>query len=217
MLAALPADIKPIVVSYPADQKISYPNLVPLIMAALPIDEPFILLGESFSGPLAVMVAATRPANLIGVILCATFVNSPRPLLAWAIQLFARPILFRTFPPAQFIKAIIGGNATPELLALVAQVHASFRPEVIAFRVRMVSKVDVRNQLHLCDTPMLYIAAANDKIVPARNIQIIQQIKSDLQVVTIHAPHAIPLTRPVQTAEFIKNFAMSLVRLQSQG
>ena len=35
------------------------------VMAALPADEPFVLLGESFSGPLALM-AASKPALVCG-------------------------------------------------------------------------------------------------------------------------------------------------------
>ena len=214
MQAALPASINPIVISYPPDQCINYENLLPLILARLPVDEPFILFGESFSGPLAVMISANRPANLVGVILCATFVTPPRPFVGWAIRLLARPSIFSVFPTAQRLKAIIGGNATPEILALFSQVHAVLKPEVAAFRVRTVFRVDARDQLRLCDAPMLYIAAENDKVVPDRNIKIIRKIKPNLQVVTIDAPHAIPLARPVQVAAAIDSFA---ALLQSNG
>jgi hypothetical protein len=39
--------------------------------------EPFVLLAESFSTPVAIRVAAENPTNLKGLILCAGFATSP--------------------------------------------------------------------------------------------------------------------------------------------
>jgi len=50
--AAMPTELKPLVVAYPNDPKLGYPELEALARAALPRDQLFILLGESFSGPL---------------------------------------------------------------------------------------------------------------------------------------------------------------------
>ncbi|MBL8941444.1 MAG: hypothetical protein JNM69_43260, partial [Archangium sp.] len=42
-------------------------------LAAVPLpDEPFVLVAESFSGPLAISLAARRPAALRALILIAT-------------------------------------------------------------------------------------------------------------------------------------------------
>jgi pimeloyl-ACP methyl ester carboxylesterase len=61
LVAALPEMIKSIVVGYPGDQPLNYEQLLPQVMDALPRSDPFIILGESFSGPLAMMAAAKRP------------------------------------------------------------------------------------------------------------------------------------------------------------
>lgn len=70
------------VIRYPGDQPLSYGELARLVWAALPDDSPFVLVAESFSGPVAIQVAAMRPAGLMGVVLCATFARNPRPLLS---------------------------------------------------------------------------------------------------------------------------------------
>ena len=60
---ALAPTIKPVAVSYPTDQPLGYNELLALIETSLPSD-PFVVVGESFSGPLALMLAARRPPNL---------------------------------------------------------------------------------------------------------------------------------------------------------
>ena len=49
------------VIAYPHDRPLDYRQLLPFVQAALPRDVPFVLLGESFSGPLALAVAARAP------------------------------------------------------------------------------------------------------------------------------------------------------------
>jgi pimeloyl-ACP methyl ester carboxylesterase len=210
LIAQLPAHINPILVSYPPDRHLTYDQLLPLVLVMLPPTEPFILFGESFSGPLALMVASYRPKNLLGVILCATFVSRPIPFIGWVVPLLARSIFFRLFPPAQKFKAILGRYSNPELQLLFAQTHACVRPDVIAFRVRMVFRVDVREALASCDVALLYISAANDRVVPIHNLRLIQQIKPNIQVVTIASPHGIPQVRPAEAADAIARFAASL-------
>src|SRR4051812_12496722 len=72
LLAHLPPQIRPIAVNYPPDQPLDYAQLLPLVLAALPEDQPFVLLGESFSGPLAIMAAARARR------VCAALSSAPR-------------------------------------------------------------------------------------------------------------------------------------------
>ena len=54
LLRALPKEIEATVIRYPGDQRLSYDELLEFLRDQLPRDTPFILLGESFSGPLAI-------------------------------------------------------------------------------------------------------------------------------------------------------------------
>ncbi len=209
LVAALPTTIKPIIVRYPGDRHLSYEQLLPLALDAFPQSDPFILLGESFSGPLAVMIAAQRPKNLIGLILCATFVTRPWPLVRPVIPLFARGPIFNLYIPYKRIRAMLGGYSTPERRALVEEMQRLVRPHVFASRVRMVFRVDARDALGSCDIPMLYIKAANDMVVPGRNLRVIQQIKPDIAVVTIGSSHMVLQRHSVEAAKAISTFAAS--------
>jgi hypothetical protein len=52
-LRALPPGIEPVVVTYPADRNPSADELVGFVLKRLPESEPFVLIAESFSGPIA--------------------------------------------------------------------------------------------------------------------------------------------------------------------
>ena len=209
LIAALPATIKPTIVRYPGDRHLSYEELLPFAMDALPHSDPFILLGESFSGPLAAMVAAHRPKNLLGLILCASFITAPWPLIRPAVSIFARGPVFNLYIPYKQIRAtrrIFHATATrPDRAnAIIGSAH------VFASRVRMVFQVDAREALRSCDVPMLYVKAANDMVVPGRNLRIIQQINPRIAVVTIGSSHMVLQRHPVEAAEAISTFASSL-------
>ena len=92
LVAALPAGLRAAVVRYPVDRSMGYAELAASAAEQLPQGERFVLVGESFGGPLAMILAAGRPAGLVGLVLCATFVTSPRPLLGRLVRPFvARP------------------------------------------------------------------------------------------------------------------------------
>src|SRR4051794_37479523 len=98
LLSVLNLDVSASVLTYPCDEPLGYEALVPRIMPALPRDRPFALVAESFSGRLALQVAALRPPHLVAVILCATFVTNPLPWVPVWSGVFIRPAFFAVFP-----------------------------------------------------------------------------------------------------------------------
>ena len=64
------------VVRYPGTEPLGYDELERLVRAQLPAGQPFVLLGESFSGPLAISIAASPPPGLRGLILCCSFART---------------------------------------------------------------------------------------------------------------------------------------------
>ncbi len=82
LVAALNSGFKTVVVRYPPNEVLSYAELESIARASLPTNEPFFILGESFSGPIAVSIAASAPPGLKGLILCASFVRNPQPLFS---------------------------------------------------------------------------------------------------------------------------------------
>src|SRR5689334_7244113 len=70
LLAKLGSGVRPIVVTYPAHQVLGYADLVSIVEQQLPRGL-FVLVGESFSGPLAIEIVVRNADRVIGLVLVA--------------------------------------------------------------------------------------------------------------------------------------------------
>jgi pimeloyl-ACP methyl ester carboxylesterase len=209
LIERLPESVEPIVVGYPPDLS-SYSALLPIVRAAFPTDEPFVILAESYSGPLAVMACSKRPKNLAGMVLAATFVRSPCPYwisrLAWII----REPLLRWIAPTLVPRVLLGHWL--ESSSLVADVREAISgSRVLAARIREVLQVDVTADLAQIDTPILYLAGGRDAVVKRSSVRLIQRYAQRIRVVTVDAPHLVLQVAPEVAAREISEFAAHAV------
>lgn len=202
----LPSELRPIVVAYPPDQPVGYDELLPLVLRALPTSAPFAILGESFSGPLALMAASHAPKGLRGVILCASFVRNPLLVKIPILRHLVRGPCFRFAPEFVRAWALLGRYSTPELRGHLAEALATVSPQVLAHRVRMVLQVDVRRQLRCCPAPILYLQGAHDRVVGGRNLRDIIADCPSAQVARLPAPHFVLQAQPAAAAAAVSKF-----------
>jgi pimeloyl-ACP methyl ester carboxylesterase len=205
-LVAVMPGIETTVLRYPLEQPLGYSELLPLVRACLPQAEPFVLLGESFSGPLALMLAAEAPPGLRGLVLCASFAEKP----VWWVPGFARhfaiPLFFRAMPTFARIKALAGGYATPQLQTLLGKAHSSVSPAVMAARARAILAVNVVAHLQACTVPLLYLRGERDRVVGPGVLRSLLRHKPSMQVVTVPAPHLVLQVAPEASAHAIRTF-----------
>ncbi len=206
----LPTHWRTQVVPYPSDQPLGYSGLARFVGAALPNDGPFVLVAESFSGPVAIQVAATRPAGLIGVVLCATFARNPRPLLSPLLGLTGvAPV--RSTPMGLLARLLLGTEANAAWADRIRQAMNKCAVAVLRSRAREVLLVDVRRQLADIRVPVLYLQASRDWIVPAAALIDMQGVLPGIQVARVDGPHFLLQARPVLCAARITKFVESLV------
>jgi pimeloyl-ACP methyl ester carboxylesterase len=210
-VAALPEIFKTKTVRYPTDQYLSYRELLDFVRAACPLSEPFVLIAESFSTPLAIQYAATNPANLKGLILCAGFAASPVQGWRRFLGSLLTPILFRmTLPNIAVRLLLVGSDAPYSLLAAVRSAVSSVRPNVLAARARATLACDVRKELNQITVPMLYLQAKEDHLVRSSCLKDIQQFKPQLAVAVVDGPHLLLQRAPQQTVELIVSFVRQI-------
>ena len=164
LLEALPNTIKPIIVSYPPDKILGYEELLPIVLEHLPKAASFILLGESFSGPLAIKVAATKSNNLKGLVLCASFVRCPFPFVPDCTKALIYPFLFKILKYLAKLNAYKGSRLAIDMFHAISHVQN----QVLAHRVREIMQVDVSQELTSCHLPILYLQGTKDFVVPKR-------------------------------------------------
>jgi pimeloyl-ACP methyl ester carboxylesterase len=198
--------IETTILDYPCDRDTSYEELVVQIRPKLPVDEPFILLGESYGGPLSLKLAAEQPDGLRGLILSASFITCPLSYVPkWSAQLIV-PAMFYPVTLLFKLNVLLGQYSTPELQALIDESLGSVAPAVLASRVKEILNIDTSEELLACPAPVLYIQGTQDYVVPSNNLEQIQRVRPNVTAVRIDAPHMILQTRPVEAATVIEKF-----------
>jgi pimeloyl-ACP methyl ester carboxylesterase len=203
LIVALDGKFAITLVSYPKHQALGYDELEAIARQALPTTGEFILLGESFSGPIAISLAASRPAGLIGLVLCCTFARNPRPAFR-PLSTFTSILPIKLTPNAILDFLLLGRHATRTLRATLASAVDSVATSVLQARLRAVLTVDVSAKLKTLEIPLLYLQAAQDRVVPATAGREIQELNTATQIVTLNAPHCLLQTIPDEAARAIQ-------------
>ena len=210
-VSALTPSLDTRIVRYPTDRLLSYADLFTFVVDAVPQTQPFVLLAESFSTPLAVRLAATNPASLKGLVICAGFIGNP--VRGWLrhMKILAHPSFFRIPPPRFVIEYfLIGAHAPRELRDDVRRTLRSVSPEVVALRVQAVMACDASEQFVRVRVPTLYLQAEQDRLVRKSSFQEIQELKPDTVLVSIAAPHFVLQREPRKAADLIAHFVAGL-------
>jgi pimeloyl-ACP methyl ester carboxylesterase len=193
------------VVEYPNDKPKNYQELERLVHGSLPVGEQFILLGESFSGLIAISVAAQKPAGLVGLILCCTFAVNPRPLLSsfsWLPALLPRKLI----PNTLTARALLGQNYGTSIGDAVVKAVHNVPPAIVSARLREITKVNVTRQLAEIDVPIFSLAATNDWLVPRTATAQMLHSNPSIESVQIKGTHFLLQTNPIEVARVVKAF-----------
>ncbi len=193
------------VVAYPVDRPMDYAEHVTFAVAKLPTEEEFVLLGESFSGPIAISIAASHPPRLRGLVLCASFASNPLPLFGPFAGIVGELPAVK-FPAAMAAPWLYAGRATQALQRMHAEAMEKVSAEVINARVAAVLGADFRAQLDRIEVPMLYLRATADRLIPAAAWRSIHERRRDVELDEFEAPHFLLQTEPVACAEAVKKF-----------
>jgi pimeloyl-[acyl-carrier protein] methyl ester esterase len=209
-MAALGEDAPVHAVDYPRDRVLDHAALADFVRPLLPVGKPFVLLGESFSGPIAIRLAAERPRGLCGVVLSTSFAANPRPHLARFASL-ARAVPAQALPVGVFTFWLLGRWTTPKLRADFAQVLGAVDGDVLAERLIACTQVDVGALLPKIAVPLLYLRASRDRLLPqATGARVVAAVKQG-RLVDLDGPHCLLQAIPAQAARVVREFAGSLV------
>jgi pimeloyl-ACP methyl ester carboxylesterase len=204
-VTALGVEHQAIAISYPRDQPLDYWQLEAMVRPRLPSNRPFVLLGESFSGPIALSIAASPPNGLRGIVLCDSFARNPRPVLgALRYTCGILPVWPRIYAPV--IRWVLGRFSSTVLCDAIVRAVAQVPPMVLRTRIRAVLGADVTPRLSHIRVPTLYLQAARDRIVPRTAARLISRSLPGLRVVEFDAPHFLLQAVPAAAAREVQAF-----------
>jgi pimeloyl-ACP methyl ester carboxylesterase len=197
-----------ILVSYPADPTFGYAALKEIARSRLPKRKPFVLLAESFSGPIAISLAADHPAGLRGLILICSFARNPLPTLA-PLGPLIRMLPVRWAPVGLLVWPTLGRFVTPTLRFQLREVLSRVSPSVFRKRLGAVVEVDVTSLLARVDVPVLCLVASEDRLVPRSASDELAAI-SRIRFAEIEGPHFLLQVSPSAAAAHVEAFLREL-------
>jgi len=195
-----------VTLSYPTDRFLSYAELEEYVAERLPRSRRYALLGESFSGPLALRLGTRRPAGLAAVILAASFHRRPagraiamlRPLI---------PAFFRLPLPAHAVRLLLAGPDAPD--ALVAEVQAgtaSVKAPVMAARAAEALRADCSEEVRRCPVPLLFLSGRDDRLLRSALPIEIRALSPRAVIRSLPTPHLLLQRAPREALSEIQAF-----------
>lgn len=203
-VAALGSEFKTVKVAYPTEGALGYPELEAVALAALPAG-PYVLIGESFSGPIAISLAASASDQLKGLVLCCTFARNPRPLFG-----SLRPLVdffpLALAPVSVLARLLLGRFSTQALRLALEKALAQVSVPALRARLKAVLAADVCAKLSAVKVPVLYLRASQDLVVPASASRRVAQLNPRTKVVEMEAPHFLLQAAPSESARVVAAF-----------
>jgi pimeloyl-[acyl-carrier protein] methyl ester esterase len=154
-----PPGVNPIVIPLP--ELGTYDELIEPICSRLP-PGLFAIVGESFSGPIAVEVACRLPKRVVALVLCNSFISAPRMA---AFRFLPWRLLFRIPVPRWAIRTFfLGWSAPATLVSEIRSAVAGVPSELLAARMLSVFALRPTNTTRI-EVPVLSLSATHDVLV----------------------------------------------------
>jgi alpha-beta hydrolase superfamily lysophospholipase len=191
------------IISLPQNGSQTYQDLALAIQHHIP-EEEYVLLAESFSGALIPLLLNQVKRKPVALILVASFLHSPRPILLRITQFLPLSLLL-SMPGAKAItKYFCMKGASVEQFNQFWSLVKSLDKNLL--KERLMSIQNMRYQVDVINLPTLCLIAKNDKLVPKSiSIKLVDHF-SDIKIKTLTGPHFILQTNARDCVAAINSF-----------
>ena len=207
LLAALPAQWQPLPLRLPEHGAQDPASLAAALRPELQaLEQPWLLLGESFSGALAHLLCRRLERPPVGLILASSFLQRPRRLMppAW----LPAPLRAGLLQPWLIEQACLGRGASAAQIEAVAEQIRQLPPALLAARLRTLRQLQPPDAA--LTLPTLQLAACQDRLVSTTASRNVARYCTQLQRVELDGPHFLLQRQPQACAAAIERFAAGL-------
>lgn len=203
LLAELPAQLDPLVVRYPEDPSASLSDLVDAAAKTLSDGGPWVLVAESFSGPIVGRLIVDRPdLQIAGVVFCASFLAPPRRWLLTLLRFAPLATVFGLPMPGWLLRLLcLGREASQDAVTLTRKALTRAGAEVLAARLRLLAGLPAFS--HSIAVPCQYIRPTADRLVPVSSMRNLAGHCQRIETVHVRGGHFILQARPAPCARHI--------------
>jgi pimeloyl-ACP methyl ester carboxylesterase len=202
-----PADFRAVVVTLPRCG--SYDELVESAADAIPPDGRFVIVAESFSGPIGIRLALRFVGRVAGLVLVNSFVVPPRPRALRTLPWF---FIFSVPPPRFVVRALLVEGASEQLIERVRSAIARTGADTMTARLRSVLAVNEVGNLAQLRCPMLLLRATRDRLVSSRSAEVIARYARHSKTCDIVGPHLLLQCQPAESWRAIEGFVRQSFR-----
>ena len=173
--------------------------------AALAGDAPFVAVGHSMGGKIALALAARRPPALTGLVLLAASPPTPEPMTEADRQASLDAYGNRRTARQQLSE--IAGRLPPEALRIAVEDELRVAEPTWRWWLERGSRDDISWSTAALPLPALVAAGDDDKVMgPGTAPAIAAGLGSARLHIVPDAGHLLPLERPAATAALIRDF-----------
>jgi len=209
LIRALPPYIPLTVIAYPDDADFSLRDHAEFVARRLS-GEGAVLVAESFSGLVALMLLHERPAGVRGVVFSAAFAEPLHSLLIRGASLVpGAPFLAKRLPSWLLGAFLFRSHTDAGLERMLRQALLQMGPAGLRQRANLIAAgypfLDDRFSV-----PCLYLQPTRDRVVPGGASDWFGSHFSSFRLTRFDAPHCLLQTRPAECAETITAFIKGL-------
>jgi len=193
----------------------SFLKLVEYARSQLPSNNNISLVAESFSGPVAISMLAQDNVSFGPSVLCATFTKSPYKLLADLAKHLPESV-YDLDSINQIALDLFGINktTTKDVRNQVLDALKKTGPKTLKARIKILSELDVSDEIANIQVPLLFIQAEQDKIVSKSTVHKQMLGFDNIRFASVKGPHLLMQANPQECANLIIEHVTSYKRMQ---
>ncbi len=208
-LDIFPDKIETQVITFPCNEKLSYQELISYVCDKLPKDNDYVLLAESFSGPIAYEISKKENERLKAVIFVASFIQPPNKLLSLA-KVIPFYFLIPKKLPEFILRLLLGSWANKELNLLINKALSKVSSQAMEFRVKEMACLSTH--IEPIEKNCIYIQANSDNLVSQRNAISIESVSKNFKLFKVEGSHFVLQVNPEDCSKIISNELNLLTR-----
>ena len=190
-------------IDYQKDRLLSYAELAELVTAQLPDDEDFIIVAESFGGPIAYLIAKNAPQHLKFVVYAASYIDSPNKLLLKFR--FILPLIFKLsarLPDKILNLALLGGMGSLAHIHKLKALLLGFPVSLFSHRLNELARLSM--PLDKTDVKAIYIRPRSDYLVTDSGYLSVAKWHKAVHRIETEGTHFLFQSNPLACAKIIK-------------
>jgi len=180
----------------------AYARWVEAVLTERVNPKPYILVGHSMGGAIAMEIVAGQPAGLVGLVLLGT-----------GAKLGVSPVIFRLLreDPEGFVQTIdraaLGPNASSEVRQAVEASIRRCHPAILLGDFLACDRFDMRERMGRIRVPVLIVCGEEDRLTPPAYAEYLhREIEDSYRVEIPGAGHMVMLEAPEQVNREMETF-----------